>query len=76
MMRPHEKDGRRKKWWKKWQNGNRTLEEQNEQVLEEHRKAKNLQSEEEDPGLEVVEENHREGKDEQGTGRGTKENLK
>ena len=41
-----------------------------------HKKAKNSQLEGKDPGSEVVEENHKRDKDEQGIRIGTKENVK
>ena len=41
-----------------------------------HEEVENPQLEGEDPGSEVVEENHKRGKDEQGIGIGTKENVK
>ena len=44
--------------------------------FKEHRKAKNPQLKGEDPGSEVMEENHKRRKDERGIRIGTEENVK
>ena len=83
MLRPLKKDGRRKTRRKRQNGNNRTLEEEEEDRksvgrtgIGGHRKAKNPQLKREDPRSEVLEENYKRGKHEQGIKTGTKENVK
>ena len=59
-----------------WRPDFRRTRERSKNRWKEHKKAKNPQLKGEDPGSEVMEENHKRNKDEQGIKIGTKENVK
>ena len=78
MVRPHKRMGEEKVVRKvtRWKADFRRARGRPKSSWEKHKKAKNLQLEGEDPGSEVVEEDHKRGKDERGIRTGTQGSVK